>query len=158
MERSFRAHDFLLGRYNCQMFLKTHFCLPFGNPIIAAGQSEAGSFAQSIESTFAVNPPSGVTVPPNGKVWVPIIPLVGSAFNPIPKPVRGKINKAAIQTIADLILKRLNAIKDPLLASAPAGWLCKLFVGVLCGWPTRLMVRGKIVDKLTAALSQDVQE
>src|SRR6202012_3650941 len=25
MERNFRAHDFMLGRYNCQRFLSVHF-------------------------------------------------------------------------------------------------------------------------------------
>jgi hypothetical protein len=157
MERSFRAHDFLLGRRNCQMFLKTHFCLPFGNPIISAGQSEAATHAPTIEARFASDPPPGVTVPPYGKVWIPVIPLVGSAFNPIPSPSRGAISANAVKTIADLILKRLDAIKNPLLADAPAAGLLTFLTGLICSWPTRLLVRTKIVNALTAVLSADVR-
>ena len=131
MERSFRAHDFLLGRHNCQKFLKTHFQLPVGNPIIAAGQSEAGVYASKIEAQSTNDPPPGVTVPPNGKVWIPLIPLVGSALNPIPNPARGTISKDAIESIADDVLRRLSAIKGPLLDGAPAAWTLKLIVGML---------------------------
>ena len=44
------------------------------------------------------DPPPGVTVPPNGKAWIPPIPLVGSALNPIPNPARGAISKDAIKS------------------------------------------------------------
>jgi Patatin-like phospholipase len=155
MERSFRAHDFLLGRHNCQKFLKTFFRLPIGNPIILAGQTEAGTYAPKIQAQFTDDPPPGVTVPPYGKVWMPVIPLVGSAFNPVPNPVRGSISKDAIKAIADQMLKRLNAIKGPLLGGA---WLPKLITGLLCSWPTRLLVRGKIIDALATALSPDVKD
>jgi hypothetical protein len=157
MERSFRAHDFLLGRRNCQMFLKTYFRLPLGNPIISAGQAEAAAYGPTIADRFANDPPRGVTVPPAGKVWMPVIPLVGSAFNPVPNPARGSITKDAVGTIADLILKRLDAIKGPLLADAPFAWLLKRFVGLLCSWPARLLVRTKIADALASALSPDVK-
>jgi hypothetical protein len=36
-ERGFRAHDYALGRRNCQKFLRDHFILPVDNPIIGAG-------------------------------------------------------------------------------------------------------------------------
>ena len=37
--RKFRVHDYLLGRRNCQRFLKEYFCVPVdaGNPIIKSG-------------------------------------------------------------------------------------------------------------------------
>lgn len=158
MERSFRAHDFLLGRHNCQKFLATYFRLPLENSIIAAGQSEARIYAPRIAEQFTTMPPPGVSAPPMDKVWVPVIPLVGTAFPEAPNPVRGSITQDAVNTIANQVLFRVNAIKGPLLDGAPAGWLLKLVVGLLCSWPTRLLVRGKIVEALTAALSPDVQE
>jgi hypothetical protein len=157
MERSFRAHDFLLGRHNCQKFLETYFRLPLGNPIISAGQKDAGAYAAKIESQFSNVPPPGVTVPPYGKVWMPVIPLVGRAFNPIPKPSRGSIGMGTIKTIADQILKRFSAIKDPLFAGAPSEWLLKSIAGLFCSWPTRLLIRRKIVEALAASLSPDVK-
>jgi hypothetical protein len=157
MERSFRAHDFLLGRHNCQMFLKTHFRLPVGNPIISAGQTDAGTNAPTIVAGFATDPPPGVTIPPLGKVWLPVVPLVGAALKPVAKPIRGAISKDSITEISDLILRRFDAIKDPLLARAPSGAVLKGIVGLLCSWPARLLVRSKIVDALTSALSPDVR-
>jgi hypothetical protein len=156
MERSFRAHDFLLGRHNCQKFLKTYFRLPIGNPIISAGQTEAGTHASEIDAQFTDYPPPGVKVPPDGKVWMPVLPLVGTALNPVPNPVRGSITKGGIATIADQMITRFSAVKGPLLAGAPAAWLLKLITGLLCSWPTRRLFRRKIVDVLTAELSPDV--
>ncbi len=158
MERSFRAHDFLLGRHNCQKFLKTYFCLPIGNPIISAGQTEAGVYSPKIEALFADDPPPGVTVPPQGKVWMPVIPLVGSAATPVPNPTRGTISRDAVGAIADQVLGRINAIKDPLLDGAPVAWLLKLIVGAFCTWPGRIVARRKIRDGLSAALSPDVRD
>ena len=35
LHKSFRQHDFQLGRRNCQAFLRWHYCLPETNPIHA---------------------------------------------------------------------------------------------------------------------------
>jgi len=155
MERSFRAHDFLLGRRNCQMFLKTHFRLPIGNPIIAAGQAEAGAFADKTRS-FASDSPPGVTSPPYGKVWMPVIPLVGTASTEVPDPVRGKISHDKIADISNQVLARLDAVKDPLLAGAPASGLLKILAGLACTWPARSILRSKIVNAVTAAFRDDI--
>lgn len=34
LDQRFRRHDYLLGRKNCQDFLKTTFCLPSSNPLV----------------------------------------------------------------------------------------------------------------------------
>lgn len=154
MERSFRAHDFLLGRRNCQMFLKAHFRLPLGNPVIAAGQTEAGTFADKAKSIFATDPPPGVTSP-SGKVWMPLIPLVGTAAGPVPNPVRGTISQDKIEDIASQILARLHTVKGRLLADAPAS--LKFLAGVICSWPWSSIARSKIVNALTAALKDDIK-
>jgi hypothetical protein len=156
-ERSFRAHDFLLGRRNCQKFLQSYFLLPSQNPVIAAGQAAAAGYAATISERFMSDPPPGIDVLPRGKVWMPVIPLVGSAFAEVPIPARGSITKDAISKIADAVITRFGAIKGSLLDGAPAAWFFKLVLGLFCTWPTRLLVRGKIVDALTDALSPDVR-
>jgi len=157
LERSFRAHDFLLGRRNCQMFLKTHFRLPVDNPVITAGLRQAGSYAQTVESKFATDPPPGVNVAPNGKVWMPLIPLVGSAFTEVPLPGRGTVTEQRIEDIANMVLGRLDAIKGPLLTGAPAAWLLKLVLSAMCNWPGKVLTRSKIADALKGVLSPDVK-
>ena len=139
------------------MFLKTHFRLPLGNPVIFAGQTEAGAYTPEIATRFATDPPPGVTGPPAGKIWMPVIPLVGKACDIALKPVRGAISKDTIGTIADLILKRLDAMKDPLLDQAPFDWFLKGCVGLLCAWTARVLVRAKLADALTRAFSPDVK-
>jgi hypothetical protein len=156
MERSFRAHDFLLGRRNCQKFLESYFRLPAGNPVMASALAGAGSYAARIQTQFALDRPDGVTVEPVGKVWMPVIPLVGSAATPIPSPARGTISKTALARIADAVIARIDAVKTPLLANAPAAWLLKSVVGLVCSWPTRLLVRSKIVDALSKSFGPDV--
>jgi hypothetical protein len=156
MARAFRAHDFLLGRRNCQKFLKSYFLLPTENPIIAAGQSEALIYASTIVRIFTGGAPRGVPDPPPGHAWMPVIPLLGSAFADVPAPARGTISKAVITQIADAVLKRVSAIKSPLLAEAPMAWLWKLIVGALCAWPMRLFIRSRFVGALTEALLPDV--
>jgi hypothetical protein len=164
MERKFRAHDFILGRYNCQWFLKTHFKLPLINPVIAAGQAEAGEYAGAIAGEFVTGPPphvpdmapaasdpDGPSVVPLPK-WMPVIPLVGAAAAIIGNPVRQKISKDDLNTIAGLVMKRVGAVKGPLLAGAPVAWLLKPLVSLAC-----LFGKGKVVDALTSNLCPNVE-
>jgi hypothetical protein len=155
MSRSFRAHDFLLGRRNCQEFLRSHLRLPLDNPIVAAGLNEAGAHAADIKSRFATDPPEGVEAP-IGKVWMPLIPLVGSASQTIGPPDPGRITVDEITRIADKVIGRFAAIKGELFNGAPAAPLLKLGAAALCAWPLRLWVRKKIVAAITEKLGPDV--
>lgn len=156
MERSFRAHDFLLGRRNCQKFLQDHFRLPMDNPIVKAGLSESQGYADAIRTQFSVMPPGSVTAPA-GKVWMPLIPLMGSALAPVLNPVRGSITMAAMESIADAAISRCDAMKGPLLNGAPLESILKVIVDLICSWPLRGQVRQAIVDKLTKELAADVR-
>jgi hypothetical protein len=155
MSRSFRAHDFLLGRRNCQEFLRSHLRLPLDNPIVAAGLNDAGAHATDIKSRFATDPPDGVAAP-SGKVWMPLIPLVGSASQTIPLPDLGRITVDDITTIADEIIGRFGAITSGLLNEGSAARVLKLGAAALCTWPLRLWVRTKIVAAITEKLGPDV--
>jgi Patatin-like phospholipase len=157
MERSFRAHDFLLGRRNCQKFLKSYFLLPMGNPIIAAGLQDAGVHAPQVVERFLQGPPRDFTGDPQGKVWMPVIPLVGTASSEVLDPARGFITPKSLSNIADAVIKRIAAIKTPLLDGAPVAWFPKAAISVLCAWPFRIFIRRRIVEILTKALAPDVK-
>src|SRR4051812_9525449 len=45
LHRSFRHHDYCLGRRNAQAFLRFHFCLPETNPLFAPWKSGGGNAA-----------------------------------------------------------------------------------------------------------------
>jgi predicted acylesterase/phospholipase RssA len=66
LAEAYRHHDYMLGRRNCQQFLRTHFCLPVDNNPVFKG----------------VNPRlkagSAWVVSDGGTPCLPIIPLVGN--------------------------------------------------------------------------------
>lgn len=104
LERSFRAHDFLLGRRNCQAFLQNHFVLPSTNVVIASGLS---GLSDEQKAELFTNFGPG---PKDGKNRVQIIPLCGSAKPEAASPVQGKIQEKSVDDIVDLISGRINAL------------------------------------------------
>lgn len=70
--RDFRVHDFLLGRRNCQRFLREHYCVPeeAGNPVITRGyallsQRERRSYLASDGRRLPVIP--DIRISPDGR-------------------------------------------------------------------------------------------
>jgi hypothetical protein len=153
LERGFRAHDFLLGRRNCQMFLKQHFCLPKDNPVIAAGIASAGPFAAQMDGLL-VGPPNAQAQPQTNS-WMPIIPLVGSAALEVPEPVRAKISPKSLDDIASLAVSRIKALKSPLLSGAPT--VLRALAATVLVWPFSLLVKSKIRATLASALCPNVE-
>ena len=126
----------------------TEFCLPKNNPIIAAGLASAGEFAPQLDS-FLVGPPNDA-VQPQGRVWMPIIPLVGSAALTVPPPARAQISSQSLDQIASMALARIKAIKSSLLAGAP--WLVRMLAAAAFLWPASSLIKGKIRKALSGAL------
>lgn len=160
MERNFRAHDFMLGRYNCQRFLSVHFLLPVDNPVIAAGQAEAGRSAGAVLSSFGAgrppewDPSSKDTTDSSTEEskWLPIIPLTGTAAAAMASPQRKQISKDSVHEIGGLVMKRLSAIKGPLLEGAPAAELLEMVVTAICAFE-----KHKVEDALTKGLYPNVE-
>ena len=66
LEREYRVHDYLLGRYNCQRFLSEHFVLPKDNQLFHNWRKN-----ETLVNCYLVNGPNGTP-----KDHLPIIPLV----------------------------------------------------------------------------------
>lgn len=134
--RGFRAHDYALGRRNAQKFLDTRFVLPAQNPIIKQGLSDTTwdavkkEFGRKPPGNYATPRPMSVDgcagaapVPANDDVWIPIIPLCGTAKDVVPHPVREQMNSSELERIVRLIQTRLcrlgdvfvSQVRDPLL-------------------------------------------
>jgi hypothetical protein len=107
-ERGFRAHDYQLGRRNCQKFLRDHFRLSMANPIMDGGIKKL--MPADREKAFK-------TFDSNNLRTLPVIPLCGSAVEEVPIPDRATITPAKINRIVNLIVKRLKVVADPLLAT-----------------------------------------
>lgn len=107
-ERGFRAHDYQLGRRNCQKFLRDYFCLAAANPVIAAGLNKLGA----VERQNAI---AGFGSVRDGVLMIPIVPLCGTAAVEVPQPLRATISQARVNNIIDWSVNRLHTVAKPLL-------------------------------------------
>ncbi|HTB12715.1 MAG TPA: patatin-like phospholipase family protein [Bryobacteraceae bacterium] len=148
-ERGFRAHDFQLGRRNCQAFLQKHFILPESNPLFeGASEQVRAAFKQQ---------PLVPNVYPYDR-WLPIVPLCGSAKAPIPYPVRAKITQKSLDQIVGLISNRIKALLPLILLNLKSKllrFLIKWGVGALM---TIFGGKGEIKKYLVDALGDSVEQ
>jgi hypothetical protein len=117
-ERKFRAHDYALGRRNCQKFLRDSFVLPADNVIMKGALDSlqpyirtalVAKFSRPAPGTYAE---SGVSLEqekqdvPDGQmrssdIWLPIIPLCAeSVSNSIPPVERAQMIRSPITRLA----------------------------------------------------------
>ena len=147
-ERSFRAHDYQLGRRNCQQFLRCHFALPTSNPIIQAGLSPE---ALAKFRTPAPTDATGYRDEP----WIPIIPLCSDALNRDEShPAQGKISHSSLSDIVDLIDSRVNAVLPALLHSAPTD--LRIAIGTVARI-VELFGKGKLKEALAVQFGGNVE-
>jgi hypothetical protein len=114
-ERGYRAHDYALGRRNCQQFLRAQFILPQGNPVIAPGLDPKGSAL----AAFGMNPPNA-TVEPQNQRWIPLIPLCGTAAEEVPRPPRASMSDDDLDGVINSIVGRFKAVAPLLLPKLPS--------------------------------------
>jgi hypothetical protein len=130
-EKEFRAHDYVLGRRNCQKFLLDHFVLPEDNLVIKSGIQETHRqeiltrFGRSALGAYAASP----IVDPNlQKRWIPIIPLCSeSVLKPVPPRNRTIISDVKLRLIVKLIGKRVRAIVSLWRSQIPS-WPLRMFL------------------------------
>jgi predicted acylesterase/phospholipase RssA len=146
--RDFRKHDFLLGRRNCQQFLREHFAVLATNPIIDEALTTAGPYGAQIKAQFLVDCPSPNPGLPQGNVWMPLIPLCGKATAEVPLPARAAIASGQLDNIVDLIVQRLNAIRSKLATGSLGSLLSRALWFLLNFW----IVSGKVKDAIRQAL------
>ncbi len=132
-EREFRAHDYILGRRNCQKFLRDYFVLPADNVIMKpaleslhpdTNATVVAKFKRPAPGTYAESAASlaqkGEAVPYAQKTstdtWIPIIPLCSEIVSkPIEPIARARMTSAALTVVVDLILQRFRALVPLLL-------------------------------------------
>lgn len=94
VEKRFREHDFMLGRYNCQAFLARTLTLPATNPLFNDPRSRiSGPFT-------ALQPAPGE---------LPIIPLLGTAAQSLPEP-SWPAAPLSLKSLKKPLRKRIRAV------------------------------------------------
>jgi len=151
--RGFRKHDFLLGRYNCQQFLRAYFKLPAANGVIAAGLGAAGDGATEILSTWAGAAPAGAPADWDS-TWVPLIPLCGTAAQAMTEPAREKMPSAELDAVVDQAVKRIQKILPELLSGCPA--ILRWILEAALRWPFTIMLRSRLRSFIQQGLGDNL--
>jgi predicted acylesterase/phospholipase RssA len=118
---AFRRHDFLLGRKNCQDYLRSFLVLPEKNPLFD-GWCTAGRVNLA---TYQVKNAAG-------DIFLPIIPLVGEAMDPVlldPWPA-GAFDPT---TLAPAIEARFARLLSAEFATGPLSTVLAWLVGKVAG-------------------------
>ncbi|SEN91999.1 Patatin-like phospholipase [Rhodospirillales bacterium URHD0017] len=105
LDEAFRAHDYQLGRRNCQKFLRDIFSVGEGHPFVEAWpHGVARDYCYLDEATW--------------KVYFPVIPLVGTAALEVPAPKWPRICEERLAEIERRIRERANYV----VAGLVRGW------------------------------------
>lgn len=114
--RQYRLHDYLLGRRNCQWFLKKHFALPISNPLFAQWPAHLKQ-----DKRFLIDG--------NTKPHLPIVPVV-DACDPeevTPKWPQGVFDPTSLE---EQISRRLDVVYEGLKKDLGLGWGTKLMLNL----------------------------
>jgi hypothetical protein len=104
IDESFRIHDFELGRRNAQRFFQKHFALEY-NPDLKDSYTLFSSWLDDKEMM------AKYAYEEDGKTYIPLIPLMGSAAAPIAKPAFTPLDKSTLDgRYRELIQKRTKAV------------------------------------------------
>ena len=171
-ERKFRAHDYALGRRNCQKFLEDNFVLPVENPIIRVAldrmdpsqrdvvvskfrRPAPGTYAHTADELLA----KGLSIPGDqeraGRLWLPIIPLCSKARTKIPQVPRDKMDQRTLDRIVTLITQRYKSVVNLLISRVPS-WPFRFFLRL--GQPAiRFLAKGPLREALIKQLNDDYE-
>jgi hypothetical protein len=125
LDELFRSHDFQLGRRNCQQFLRNSFLVPSDNVII--GRREMTDS-------------------------LPVIPLVGSAADPIPLPLWPQMSQRDFDRLCNRMRERLDRVIPALVNSQTPS--VKLRTALKLGW--LLFLRSRIFEFVRLTLISDL--
>jgi len=125
LDERFRSHDFQLGRRNCQQFLRNSFLVPSDNVIIGRrGMTDS----------------------------LPVIPLVGSAADPIPLPLWPQMSQRDFDRLCNRMRERLDRVIPALVNSQTPS--VKLRTALKLGW--LLFLRSRIFEFVRLTMISDL--
>lgn len=130
IDRSLRAHDFFLGRQNCQSFLRKHFVLPADATLFSETYRE-----RCVKQGWARLHP--VRIEKDGKrveekqiMVLPVLPLVGDAAQELTQPVYPSVSRERMNEVMAAVERRYHVVTERTLSVLLQGSL-----------PARVMAR-----------------
>jgi hypothetical protein len=159
LSEAFRRHDFALGRRNCQQFLRRYFTVLENNKLVAAFpdkdqasiKEKDGTPVRYGKSESYLDRDGVSTIPETdadfGQRLLPVIPLYGTAADPIalpPRPASSAVDRAALR---EAITARIETVVPRLIADLSGGVL-RVILRLLWAVSRLAGQRGKIVDAI----------
>jgi Patatin-like phospholipase len=125
LEEKFRAHDFQLGRRNCQQFLRRSFIVAADNAIVGR---------------------------PGNAGTVPVIPLLGTAADPVPLPRWPQMTQQSFEVLCERMTARIDAVAPRLIRAEIPG--ARLRTAMRLAWT--LSLRARVIALLRATMLADL--
>jgi Patatin-like phospholipase len=116
--RTFRDHDFQLGRRNCQWFLRTSFGLPDANPVVRSWAARVDR--KRVEMVRTGNRPAHYG----------LVPLLGSAAPEVELPPWPRISQAEFDKLQARIAQRFDRVA-PLFIQQNVGGVLGFLLGLV---------------------------
>lgn len=141
LSQDFRAHDFQLGRRNCQRFLQMHFVLPAEGPdrnALFDGWTDAAKAKHRIED--------------GGQAYLPIVPLVGRAAQPIAAPAWPSYSEAQLADLAERVKSRIDLVVKRLARQFVKQTVIRW--GVTTAWALK---RGSLVEDIMGSIRANLE-
>jgi hypothetical protein len=132
LAREFRAHDFMLGRRNCQQFLRRHFVLGETNDLFS-------DWNPLLKDKYRIER--------GGKRLLPVIPLVGSCEPEVREPKWPEYPEERLAVLRDRLDQRLGKVIDGVVSQY---FHMKFF---LVRWLAGLVIQRKRSDMLEFAMA-----
>jgi predicted acylesterase/phospholipase RssA len=146
LSKDFRDRDFQLGRRNCQYFLQQYFVLDSQNPVIQSGLQSSGDAL--INKFRASNDPRFRRRDPK-RVYMPIIPLCGTAAVVVENPGRRTVPESLIKDLSGKAADRLTAVAKALADESSRG--LRTVIGI-----ATFVLKGKLRDTIQSFVMQDL--
>jgi hypothetical protein len=137
LDESFRAHDYQLGRRNCQRFLQNIFSVGEGHPFVKDWPSGVAERFRKYDDDTK-------------KFYYPVIPLVGTAALQVPAPAWPRIGQPRLAEIERRIRLRAAYVVPRLITSRTRYKLLNLLAKALWLWPGKQRLL-KFVDQVVEA-------
>lgn len=140
LSKDYRRHDYLLGRKNCQEYLKTHFVL----------DRENGVFKEQEVSALA-GEDAAWKMHPDGKL--PIIPLYGRATE-VQETEDWPFRKVNLVDVRERLSARLKKVTDAQTDELDLGFFLNLIVDIV----GEQLVADKLTDSIMEAAVKNLVE
>lgn len=115
LSRSFREHDFHLGRRNCQRFLQRHFVLPSEGP----GRNRLfDNWSDTARTQHRVTDEES-------RAYLPIIPLIGTAAQEVSTAPWPTYRKESLDKLRSMIKDRMQLLVQRLIDDNIEGWFTR---------------------------------